>query len=422
MTAIDPSHISLARGPPRPGRARPAVQPDGHPAHRRPAGPLPGPRPAARRLARALGDRRRRLRRAGPAVAPRARRRLPQPLLRMLEAEGLVTVGANERDRRVRTARLTTHGRRERRLLDRRSDDLAAALLAPLSDAQRTALVDAMGRVDRLLTASLVTIDVVDPATPDAQACLAAYFAELDERFDTGFDPDRSLTAGVDEMRLPHGLFVVARLHGEPVGCGGVKLYDDRPAYIKRMWVHRGARGLSLGRRLLAELEALAAGERCRRGPTRDEPDARRGDRHVPLGGVPRGRPVQRRGLRRSLVRETARLSFTPRKQSVPGTIRTLWRRRRAGSSTETPNGRWTGSAVRRRSPARLVASEGTGRHVVRRRVAGHRAGGRHGTAPDPRPSRRRRGRPGPTRAPDGRVRPGTAGTGARWPCRGAMP
>ena len=69
---------------------------------------------------------------------------------------------------------------------------------------------------------SLVTIDVVDPATPDAQACLAAYFAELDERFDSGFDPERSLTAGVDEMRLPHGLFVVAHLHGEPVGCGGV--------------------------------------------------------------------------------------------------------------------------------------------------------------------------------------------------------
>jgi DNA-binding MarR family transcriptional regulator len=180
-------------------------------------------------------------------------------LLRMLEAEGLVTVGTNVRDGRVRTARPTTHGRRERRLLDRRSDDLAAALLAPLSDAQRTTLVDAMGRVDRLLTASLVTIDVVDPATPDAQACLAAYFAELDERFDSGFDPERSLTAGVDEMRLPHGLFVVAHLHGEPVGCGGVKLYDDRPAYIKRMWVDRATRGLSLGRRLLAELEARAA-------------------------------------------------------------------------------------------------------------------------------------------------------------------
>jgi DNA-binding MarR family transcriptional regulator len=180
-------------------------------------------------------------------------------LLRSLEAEGLVAVGPSAADGRVRRARLTAAGRRERRLLDHRSDELAASLLGPLPDADRTALVAAMGRVERLLTAALVTVDVADPASPDAQACLAAYFAELDARFDVGFDPARSLTAGVDEMRLPHGLFVVARLHGDAVGCGGVKLYGDRPAYVKRMWVAPAARGLSLGRRLLAELEALAA-------------------------------------------------------------------------------------------------------------------------------------------------------------------
>ncbi len=38
-----------------------------------------------------------------------------------------------------------------------------------------------------------------------------------------------------------------------------VLLKPARPAYIKRMWVDPGARGLALGRRLLAELEALAA-------------------------------------------------------------------------------------------------------------------------------------------------------------------
>jgi DNA-binding MarR family transcriptional regulator/ribosomal protein S18 acetylase RimI-like enzyme len=180
-------------------------------------------------------------------------------LLRALEADGLVVVAASAGDGRVRRAELTSAGRRERRLLDRRSDELAASLLGPLPDGDRAALVEAMGRVDRLLTAALVTVDVVDPTSPEAQACLAAYFAELDERFDAGFDPARSLTAGVDELRLPHGLFVVASLHGEPVGCGGVKLAADRPAYVKRMWVARGARGLSLGRRLLAELESLAA-------------------------------------------------------------------------------------------------------------------------------------------------------------------
>src|SRR5262245_24931546 len=49
-------------------------------------------------------------------------------LLRSLEAAGLVVVEPGATDRRVRRARLTRAGRRERSLLDRRSDDLAAAI------------------------------------------------------------------------------------------------------------------------------------------------------------------------------------------------------------------------------------------------------------------------------------------------------
>src|SRR5919206_1075525 len=55
-------------------------------------------------------------------------------LLRALEADGLVRVEASPEDGRVRVARLTQAGRAERALLDRRSDDLAASLLAPLDD------------------------------------------------------------------------------------------------------------------------------------------------------------------------------------------------------------------------------------------------------------------------------------------------
>ncbi|MEV5952578.1 helix-turn-helix domain-containing GNAT family N-acetyltransferase [Streptomyces sp. NPDC051987] len=180
-------------------------------------------------------------------------------LLRSLESDGLVAVEPHPEDRRVRTVRLTEKGRAERALLDDRSDDLAGSLLQPLNTAQRARLVAAMAEVDRLLTASTVTLDTVDPDHPDARHCLLAYFAELQERFDTGFDPARSLLPDAGELRPPRGLFLVARLHGEPVGCAGVKLPSDAPAEIKRMWVDPRARRLGLARRFLTELEARAA-------------------------------------------------------------------------------------------------------------------------------------------------------------------
>src|ERR1700694_3413085 len=121
-------------------------------------------------------------------------------LLRSLEAARLITVGPDDSDKRVRIARLTRLGLAERKVLDRRSDELAASLLAPLSAEQRVRLVAAMADVERLLTAAMVQISVVDPSHPHARHCLHEYFSELDRRFDTGFDPARSISALGEEM------------------------------------------------------------------------------------------------------------------------------------------------------------------------------------------------------------------------------
>src|SRR4029077_18775262 len=109
-------------------------------------------------------------------------------VLRSLERDGLVVVGADDADGRVRTATLTAKGRREWKLLDRRSDELARSLLAPLGQHQRASLVAAMRDVERLLMASLVSIVPIDPLHPDAERCFEAYYRELDRRFDRGFD------------------------------------------------------------------------------------------------------------------------------------------------------------------------------------------------------------------------------------------
>jgi len=185
-------------------------------------------------------------------------------VLRGLQDEGLITVETSRADGRVRFAKLTRAGRAERAELDRRSDEVAQSFLQPLDEARRARLVTAMTEVERLLRASMVSIGVEDPTTGDARWCIEQYFAELNSRFDAGFDPAQSIPAAADELMLPTGLLLLARLRGRPIGCGALKFHGRAPAELKRMWVAPEARGLGVGRRLLLELEqhAWTAGAR----------------------------------------------------------------------------------------------------------------------------------------------------------------
>ena len=179
-------------------------------------------------------------------------------LLGSLRDEGLVEVTADPADQRVRVVRATDAGRVERRALDRASDELAESLLAPLPPEDRTRLVDAMRTVERLLVRGLVRIEPADPRGAESLLALRAYFAEIDARFEHGFDPGTSLVATDDELSGDRGVLLVARLHDEVVGAGGVKTPPGEPALLKRMWVSDRARGLGIGRMLLAALEDAA--------------------------------------------------------------------------------------------------------------------------------------------------------------------
>ena len=82
------------------------------------------------------------------------------------------------------------------------------SFLAPLlNDKQRGRLVAAMNEVERLLTAGTVEIaPVAHPGpTPTRGIAWAEYFAEIDRRFEAGFDPEASLPAGDAELSPPAG-------------------------------------------------------------------------------------------------------------------------------------------------------------------------------------------------------------------------
>jgi len=100
-------------------------------------------------------------------------------LVQALAAKGLVTLRASTDDERVRRASLTRMGLAELELINRRSDEAAAAMLEPLSSAQRERLVAAMGEVHRLLRAAGARLERVPPSMPQARWCVAQYFAEL---------------------------------------------------------------------------------------------------------------------------------------------------------------------------------------------------------------------------------------------------
>jgi len=112
---------------------------------------------------------------------------------------------------------------------------LAASILTPLTEPQRDRLVTAMADVERLILASQVRVEIIDPRDIDARYCLRSYFEELGHRFDTGFDPAQSMSASDEEMTLPNGLLLVASLLGAAVGCGALKLHiDTQIAEVKR--------------------------------------------------------------------------------------------------------------------------------------------------------------------------------------------
>ena len=99
------------------------------------------------------------------------------------------------------------------------------------------------------------TFAVVDGGATEARWAMSRYFDELAARFPGGFDPGNALEEAAARYRPPTGVFVVARLDDETVGCGAVDLLDDTTAEIKRMWIAPTRRGTGLGKRLLARLE-----------------------------------------------------------------------------------------------------------------------------------------------------------------------
>jgi DNA-binding MarR family transcriptional regulator/GNAT superfamily N-acetyltransferase len=180
-------------------------------------------------------------------------------LVQGLKRRGLVQGRRSAEDARRKLLTLTPKGQKTFQALDSRSRKEVGELLAGLAAADRAALVDAMATVQGVLSRErrLPDIRLRGPGPGDmgwvVQAHGRLYQAEFgwDERFE-------ALVAGivagfVQDLDPKRERCWIAELDGMPVGSVFLKKETEREAKLRLLLVEPRARGLGLGKRLVAE-------------------------------------------------------------------------------------------------------------------------------------------------------------------------
>ncbi|MET0559986.1 MAG: GNAT family N-acetyltransferase [Solirubrobacterales bacterium] len=97
----------------------------------------------------------------------------------------------------------------------------------------------------------------------EVQALYADFIAEADGPL--GIDLAAETAKGPPaDLEPPDGVLLLVRVDGEAAGLGGIRHLGTEVAEVKSMYMAPPFRGLGIARRLLAELEAIAARSGCR--------------------------------------------------------------------------------------------------------------------------------------------------------------
>lgn len=177
-------------------------------------------------------------------------------LLRGLEEEGLLTLQTDAQDRRRRIASLTAAGQAEMAQYDALGRALAETVFARAGNRQAE-MIAAMDLIATVMLQDQVEIRAADPDSPEALACLRAYYDLLAAKIDGVTSELLTLPlADAPKYRAPLGAFLVAWSDDLPIGCVSLRPLDQGVAEVKRLWVDPQARGQGLGRRLMRDIES----------------------------------------------------------------------------------------------------------------------------------------------------------------------
>jgi DNA-binding MarR family transcriptional regulator/GNAT superfamily N-acetyltransferase len=183
-------------------------------------------------------------------------------LLQGLKQRGLLRGKRSPRDGRRSLLALTPKGRKSYLALDAKSRKEIGGLLAPLPESDRTRLVGAMRTVEALLKNEKPQIELRSHRPGDMGWVVHShgrrYFEEYgwDERFE-------ALVAGitkdfVENFDPARERCWIAEMDGEPVGSVFLAKSTKAVAKLRLLLIEPRARGLGLGKRLVAECIAFA--------------------------------------------------------------------------------------------------------------------------------------------------------------------
>ena len=140
----------------------------------------------------------------------------------------------------------------------------AGAFARPNTNAAPFRENDALAR--RILTAvsgSPLTVLELPMHDPRVRPLLDELAVEYDSRYGDLFGRDGAAEElnryPAEEFEAPHGALLIIQENGESVAGGAFRRYDAETAEFKRIWTHSAHRRRGLARRVLAELERLAA-------------------------------------------------------------------------------------------------------------------------------------------------------------------
>ncbi|HEY3990355.1 MAG TPA: bifunctional helix-turn-helix transcriptional regulator/GNAT family N-acetyltransferase [Acidobacteriaceae bacterium] len=183
-------------------------------------------------------------------------------ILGRFEKEALLKRAASREDARRQTLQLTRKGMTLFRDLNHRSDQQAQAVLSPLHPEQRNSLVASMSRIEALLCnskadAKAFTLRQHRPGDMGMvvyrEGALYAQEYGWDERFEAL--AARVVADFIDHFDPARERCWIAERDGEHLGHIFLVKHQERPgvAKLRLLLVEPGARGMGLGRALVAE-------------------------------------------------------------------------------------------------------------------------------------------------------------------------